>query len=422
MPAHPARAANRGRRRTLAANRVSLEGWGWSGVPCTPLWELEAHAQKERPGSQPGNEGRARFGRSPAFRARALWQEMDWEQLELNPRVVAALRKADIKSIKEVLNLSGADLQRLMKLSSADAECLLKTVSHSLRRNCMLTALQLYQDKDHFASQHQKLSLGCSVLDNLLKGGIPLVGITELAGESSAGKTQISLQLCLCVQYPYKYGGLESGAVYVCTEDVFPSKRLQQLIDQQHKLRADVPPEVIQKIRFGNNIFVEHAADLDTFHNCITKRISLLLKRGMVRLVVIDSIAALFRCEFGASDSVLKARYLQMFGAQLHSLSTRFSTPVVCINQVTDAVGESEAAQCGCGSVDNKVTPALGITWANHLLMRLMVSRVSQRDQLSGAVFHHAGNMRTLRVAFAPHLPPSFCCYTVELEGVKGIK
>ncbi|NWZ29333.1 XRCC3 protein, partial [Asarcornis scutulata] len=352
---------------------------------------------------------------------------MDWEQLELNPRVVAALRKADIKSIKEVLNLSGADLQRLMKLSSADAECLLKTVSHWLRRNCMLTALQLYQDKDHFASQHQKLSLGCSVLDNLLKGGIPLVGITELAGESSAGKTQISLQLCLCVQYPYKYGGLESGAVYVCTEDAFPSKRLQQLIDQQHKLRADVPPEVIQKIRFGNNIFVEHAADLDTFHNCITKRISLLLKRGMVRLVVIDSIAALFRCEFGASDSVLKAQYLQMFGAQLHSLSTRFSTPVVCINQVWhqkcfSLYGDHFISCCVGVSVDNKVTPALGITWANHLLMRLMVSRVSQRDQLSGAVFHHTGNVRTLRVAFAPHLPPSFCCYTVELEGVKGIK
>ncbi|NXN57862.1 XRCC3 protein, partial [Rynchops niger] len=259
---------------------------------------------------------------------------MDWDQFDLNPKVIAALKKADIKSIKEILNLSGADLQRLMKLSSADIQCLLKTVSHMLRRNSMLTALQLYQDKDHLTSQRQKLSLGCSVLDSLLKGGIPLVGITELAGESSAGKTQISLQLCLCVQYPYKYGGLESGAVYICTEDAFPSKRLQQLIDQQHKLRADVPAEIIQKIKFGNSIFVEHAADLDTFHNCITKRISLLLARGMVRLVVIDSIAALFRCEFGVSDSVLKARYLQTFGAQLHSLSTRFRTPIMCINQV----------------------------------------------------------------------------------------
>ncbi|NXC27334.1 XRCC3 protein, partial [Campylorhamphus procurvoides] len=347
---------------------------------------------------------------------------MDWDQFDLNPRTVAALKKADIKSIKEILNFSEADLQRLMKLSSADTQCLLKTVSRTLRKNSMLTALQLHQDKDHLTSQHQKLSLGCSVLDNLLRGGIPLVGITELAGESSAGKTQISLQLCLCVQYPYKYGGLESGAVYICTEDAFPSKRLQQLIDQQQKLRADVPAEIIQKIKFGNSIFVEHAADLDTFHRCITKRLSLLLARGMVRLVVIDSIAALFRCEFGVSESVMKARYLQTFGAQLHSLSTRFRTPIMCINQVWH---QNCCLFCNKwleGDVGNRVAPALGMTWANQLLMRLMASRVSWPGQASGVAPHCAGSMRTLRVVFAPHLPPSFCYYTIQLEGVKGIK
>ncbi|KFO74841.1 DNA repair protein XRCC3 [Cuculus canorus] len=347
---------------------------------------------------------------------------MDWNQFDLNPKVIAALKKADIKSVKEILNLSGADLQRLMKLSSADIQCLLKTVSLTLRRDSMLTALQLYQDKDHLTSQHQKLSLGCSVLDNLLKGGIPLVGITELAGESSAGKTQISLQLCLCVQYPYKYGGLESGAVYICTEDVFPSKRLQQLIEQQHRLRTDVPAEIVRKIRFGNSIFVEHAADLEAFHKCITKRISLLLARGMVRLVVIDSIAALFRCEFGVSDSVTKAQYLQTFGAQLHSLSTRFRTPIMCVNQVfTMAVTGNELIIL-YRSMDKRVCPSLGITWANQLLMRLMVSRIPQPVQSSGVASHPTGNVRTLQVVFAPHLPPSFCYYTVKLEGVKGIK
>ncbi|NXB97343.1 XRCC3 protein, partial [Vidua chalybeata] len=356
---------------------------------------------------------------------------MDWDQFDLNPKTIAALKKADIKSVKEILNLSGADLQRLMKLSSADIQCLLKTVSHTLRRNSMLTALQLYQDKDHFTSQHQKLSLGCSVLDNLLKGGIPLVGITELAGESSAGKTQIGLQLCLCVQYPYKYGGLESGAVYICTEDVFPSKRLQQLIDQQHKLRADVPAEIIQKIRFGNSIFVEQAADLDTFQQCITRRLSLLLARGMVRLVVIDSMAALFRGDFGPAESALKARYLQTFGAQLHSLSTRFRTPIVCINQCSFATTEGISYEIhACRNVSHfpyrvvgsRVTPALGITWSNQLLMRLMVRRVSLPGRSPAAASHCAGSTRTLSVVFAPHLPPSFCYYTVQLEGVKGIK
>ncbi|NXD12336.1 XRCC3 protein, partial [Nothocercus nigrocapillus] len=344
---------------------------------------------------------------------------MDWDQFDLNPKVIAALKKAGIKSVKETLNLSEADLQRLTKLSSADIQYLLKTISRTVRKNSMITALQLYRDKHPLTSQQQKLSLGCSVLDTLLKGGIPLVGITELAGESSAGKTQISLQLCLCVQYPYKYGGLESGAVYICTEDAFPSKRLQQLIDQQQKLRADVPTEIIQKIKFGNSIFIEHAADLDTFHNCITKRVSLLLTRGMVRLVVIDSIAALFRCEFGVSDSVLKARYLQTFGAQLHSLSTRFRTPIMMLH-----IKPMHVEICNVFSystADNRVYPALGITWANQLLMRLMVSRVSHPEQSSGAALQHTGGLRTLRVVFAPHLPSSFCYYTVKLEGVKGL-
>ncbi|XP_066468392.1 DNA repair protein XRCC3 [Tiliqua scincoides] len=351
-------------------------------------------------------------------------QEMDWDQLDMNPRVIAAIRKANIKSMKEILNHSGADLQRLTQLSSMDVHYLLRAVSGVLRKNSVLTALQLFQDTDHRTSQRQKLSLGCPVLDNLLRGGIPLTGITEIAGESSAGKTQIGLQLCLSVQYPYKYGGLGSGAVYICTEDVFPNKRLQQLIEQQPRLRADVPHDVVQKIKFGNGIFVEHAADLDTFQDCVTKRIHVLLARGMVRLVIVDSIAALFRCEFGAKDSVLRAKYLQAFGAKLHSLSSKFRTPIICINQVTDTMDErGGAVQCSPGPTAKSIAPALGITWSNQLFMRLMTSRTSYLEEAIGGAPHHGrGVLRTLSVIFAPHLPQSLCYYTVNLEGVKGIK
>uniref|UniRef100_A0A8D0GBM0 DNA repair protein n=1 Tax=Sphenodon punctatus TaxID=8508 RepID=A0A8D0GBM0_SPHPU len=348
---------------------------------------------------------------------------MDWDRLDMNPKVIAAVKKANIKSIKEILNLSGPDLQRLTKLSSMDVQYLLKTVSGTLRKSSALTALQLYQDKDPFTSYHQRLSLGCPVLDSLLRGGLPLEGITEVAGESSAGKTQISLQLCLSVQYPYEYGGLDSGAVYVCTEDVFPNKRLKQLTEQQQKLRVDVSLDVIQKIKFGNRIFIEHAADIDTFQECITKRIPLMLSRGMVRLIIIDSIAALFRCEFGAKDSVMKAKYLQTFGAKLHSLSSRFKTPIVCVNQVTDMVDEKEVAQNNFRVPDKRISPALGITWSNQLLMRLMASRTPHQEHSSSATSQHSGRvLRTLGVVFAPHLPQSFCYYTVNLEGVRGMR
>ncbi|XP_042331838.1 DNA repair protein XRCC3 isoform X2 [Sceloporus undulatus] len=324
--------------------------------------------------------------------------------------------EANLKSVREIFNLSQADLQRVTKLCTADVQYLLRTLSSAVRKHPVLTALQLFQDKN----QHKKLSLGCPVLDGFLKGGIPLTGITEIAGESSAGKTQIALQLTLSVQYPYKYGGLESGAVYICTEDAFPNKRLQQLIQQQANLRDDVPPNVVEKIKFGNGIFVEHAADLDAFLNCITKRICILLSRGMVRLVIVDSIAALFRCEFGAKDSVLKAKYLQMFGAKLHQLSSKFQIPVVCINQVTDTMDASGDAAPSPGCIAQRVAPALGITWSNQLLMRLMASRTIQS---ADDVHHHSrGVLRTLGVVFAPHLPQTFCHYTVNLEGVRGIK
>lgn len=60
--------------------------------------------------------------------------------------------------------------------------------------------------------------------------------------------------------------------------------------------------------------------------------------------------------------------------------------------------------------------PALGITWANQLLMRLTVDRIREEATLGPS----SCPARTLRVVFAPHLPPCSCSYTVSEEGVRG--
>ncbi|XP_077122784.1 DNA repair protein XRCC3 isoform X2 [Ranitomeya variabilis] len=343
---------------------------------------------------------------------------MDWEHLDLDPQVAAALHQANLKSVGDILTYSVVDLQRITHLSIPDIQDLQKAAAVTLEKDKKtITALQLYKDTATFPSQHQRLSLGCSLLNRFLRGGIPIVGITELAGESSAGKTQIALQLCLSVQYSADYGGLGAGAVYICTEDAFPSKRLQQLIKSQHKLRSDVPTDVIRNIRFGDGIYIEHTADIDILTDCITKKLPILLRRGQVRLIVIDSIAALFRCEFTAKDAALKAKHLQSLGAKLHHLSSSFTAPVFCINQVTDTMKEMDSVLSNLGLQDKKVQPALGISWSNQLLMRLMVSRT----QMTAPPPHTGGILRNMEVVFAPHIPPSTCYYTVDLEGVKGI-
>uniref|UniRef100_A0A5G2QF73 X-ray repair cross complementing 3 n=1 Tax=Sus scrofa TaxID=9823 RepID=A0A5G2QF73_PIG len=285
---------------------------------------------------------------------------MDLDHLDLNPRIVAAV-KAKLKSAREVLRFSGPDLQRLTGLSGPDVQHLLRAVSSHLRGGSVSTALQLYRQEEEFPEQHQRLSLGCPVLDGLLRGGLPLDGITELAGRSSTGKTQLALQLCLAVQLPRQHGGLGTGAVYVCTEGAFPSRRLQQLVAQQQLLRPDVPGDVLGKIKFGDQIFVEHVADVDTLLDCVSRKVPVLLSRGVARLLVIDSVAAPFRCEFAGADSARRARRLQALGAELRRLSCAFRSPVLCINQVTEAV---DALPQGRGRADvasprnNLVQPA----------------------------------------------------------------
>ncbi len=53
-----------------------------------------------------------------------------------------------------------------------------------------------------------------------------------------------------------------------------------------------------------------------------------------MKLVVIDSIAALFRVEYGADQAIQRAQLLRQFGHQLQKMSECHSMAVVCVNQV----------------------------------------------------------------------------------------
>ncbi|KAJ8341340.1 hypothetical protein SKAU_G00336310 [Synaphobranchus kaupii] len=342
---------------------------------------------------------------------------MDWEQLDVNPRIITAAKKANLKAAREILSFSSADLQRVTRLSQCDVMSLQTAVAAVHRKTPLITALQLYQGECPALEPGHKLTLGCPVLDSLLRGGVPLSGITELAGESGVGKTQIGLQLCLSVQYPQEHGGMGSGAVYIATEDTFPIKRLRQLITQQSRFRPDLPAELVDSIRFSDNIYIEHTADLTALQACVAQRVPILLSRGLVRLVVVDSVAALFRCEFQADETVERARHLLAFASSLQRLSRSFQTPVLCINQVTDIVGNSDPARCTYGLVDTRVLPALGMVWANQVLVRLMMRRLEGQPEASDS----GGVPRKLQVVFAPHLPQAFCLCSVREEGVRGI-
>ena len=66
----------------------------------------------------------------------------------------------------------------------------------------------------------------------------------------------------------------------------------------------------------------------------VDQRIPTLLKNSNVRLIVIDSIAAIFRVEYTMNENIERSRALADLGQKLHKISHEYNTGIVCINQV----------------------------------------------------------------------------------------
>lgn len=72
-----------------------------------------------------------------------------------------------------------------------------------------------------------------------------------------------------------------------------------------------------------------------SLQSCLKRRVGLLLARQLVRFVAVDSVASLFRSEFGLSDWLEKTKQLLTLSSTLHHLCHQFNSAVLCINQVS---------------------------------------------------------------------------------------
>lgn len=188
-------------------------------------------------------------------------------------------------------------------------------------------------------------------------------------------------------------------------------------------------------------MFVHGVQSAEELFGVLLKMDSVLLRPRTqlpVRLIVIDSIAALFRGEFENTPLDLKRRSSLFFkiSGKLRALAERFGLSVVVTNQVVDFV-EQAAGLNGLrignlGSLytsGRRVCAALGLAWANCVNSRLFLSR---NEEIAAEVTGLGGvgdedtvrrlSRRRLHVVFAPHLPESSCEFVISREGVFGIE
>ncbi|XP_044009084.1 DNA repair protein XRCC3-like isoform X2 [Aphidius gifuensis] len=238
------------------------------------------------------------------------------------------------------------------------------------------------RDSDDF------LTTGCDKIDALLRGGLSRRGINEIYGEAGCGKTQLALQLCLSSQIK-KSNDQSTYTIYICTESIFPSKRLQELlktstISKSHKVSSDY-------------ILVEHVSKVTELETCILEKIPTFLsnKKRKLGLIIIDSIAAAYRVEYEENKLKNRAKSLRTIGHALHKYSRLFNVSAVMDNPL--------------GSFDHcqKLQPTLGLTWASQVTNSFCLCRF--------------GDVRHFHVRDSSYLPRSTMSFEITTSGVQGL-
>ncbi|KAI8830096.1 P-loop containing nucleoside triphosphate hydrolase protein [Chytriomyces cf. hyalinus JEL632] len=306
--------------------------------------------------------------------------------------------------------------------------------SGNIRMNDADSILSLLPNS--LSASTEALSTGCSSIDTLLGGGIHTGLLTEVYGESGAGKTQLALQLCVTCQWPQEKGGLGGGAAYILSEALFPSTRYHQLASTLHWDQSQTSPYAPE--HYSDNVHILHVRDAETQMHAIQYHLPVLIRQHGLKLIVIDSVAATLR--YGFEDEKAEAaegddnnvKQLKMNSTDrsalivhlarvLKRIASEFNCAVVCLNQVTAqissttygniaqviplATGSRHALEKafvidqrsnGSGGShfsnsnhwgDPPLQPALGLLWSSCVNTRICISKVKSHSREQ----HHDG-------------------------------
>ena len=225
-----------------------------------------------------------------------------WHEKSRREGVIGALSREHVNTTEDLVKMTRSDLKRITKLAKEELEELLREASLPLYPSVPLTALQMTEDK---LEQNQlRLKPGCPILDRFLRGGLLTRQLTEISGEAGSGKTQLCLQLCLQTQLCVRNGGLAGAAIYICTEGDFPSKRLQQICEGFGRKHPTYCEDLYENtgdfdVTLTDQVLIFRCETIEKLHNLITKNLPILMQQRNVRLLILDSIAALLRGEYG---------------------------------------------------------------------------------------------------------------------------
>lgn len=173
-------------------------------------------------------------------------------------------------------------------------------------------------------SHENKISAGSFDLNKFLFGGYETDIITTIYGPGGSGKTN----LCLLVAVSQARKG--NKVIYVDTEGGFSSDRVKQLLDD----KKDLLDETLKNILILKPTSFEEQEE--SFEQLLK-----FVKRGGISLIIIDSVAMLYRLELGDAIKSEETENIREVNRKLanqlrilNEISRKQNIPVIVTNQV----------------------------------------------------------------------------------------
>ncbi len=300
----------------------------------------------------------------------------------IGPTTAEKLKENGYDSVEKIATASPHDLSELVGLSVDNA----KKAVEAARQATTLeysTGSDLYNKRKALG----RISTNAKTLDELLGGGLETNAITEAYGKFASGKTQLSFQLSVNAQLPLDKGGLGGAVLFIDTEGTFRPERIEAIA----KAKELDPEQTL------NNIKVVRASTTEQQVLSI-ERADKLVRDENIKLIVVDSMMALFRSEFiGRGALGERQQKLNSHIHKLQSLADTYNLAVYVTNQVMD----NPAILFG-----DPTTPVGGNIMAHAATTRLYM-RKSKEEK------------RIIRLVDSPNMPEGEAVIKITATGVK---
>jgi len=174
-----------------------------------------------------------------------------------------------------------------------------------------------------------RITTGCPELDTLLDGGYENDILTTIYGASGSGKTNLAL---ICAVSMVKTG---KKVFYIDTEGGFSAARLNQICPDQ---------EVHDKLNFIRPIsFDEQKKAFSKLRDVVDSSFG---------LIIIDTIAMLYRLELGKNEEVFEAnRELGKQISILTEIARKKNIPILVTNQVYSGFDDGDEIKMVGGDI-----------------------------------------------------------------------